>query len=294
MKNSELLKDFPAYTDLFKDSLDLDRIVKDCGTLKTVDNLKAIFSLIDLTTLDVTDTSAKVAGMSKKVNEFAASFPEMPNVASICVYPALVETVKHHLNTRGVGITSVIGGFPASQTCIEVKELETEIAILDGATETDIVMSVGRFLEEQYKTVHSELRDIKELLGKVHLKVILETGALSDEQIYGASVLSIKAGADFIKTSTGKFSPAATVNAVYIMCHAIKAHFQSTGKMVGIKPAGGIATADEALPYYAVVKEVLGEAWLTPKYFRIGASRLANNLLEDIAKMEGKDYQPYF
>lgn len=294
MKASDILKDYPSFDDLQSKSVALESILKNAIQYKTEEHLKTIFSLIDLTSLDVTDTTKKVADMCKKVNSFNESYPDMANVASICIYPALVDTVKHELMAKRVGITSVIGGFPASQTYIEVKELETEIAVLEGATEVDIVMSVGKFLEGKYKKVAREINDISKVLSKAHLKVILETGALSNDQVFLASLLAIRAKADFIKTSTGKFSPAATPMAVYTMCLAIKAQYMQSGKMIGIKPAGGIATAEDALAYYAIVKEVLGDEWLDARYFRIGASRLANNLLEDIALIEGKEFAPHF
>jgi deoxyribose-phosphate aldolase len=205
-------------------------------------------------------------------------------VAAICVYPALVPAVKRSLQLPGVQIAAVGAGFPASQTFIEVKCDECKRAVDAGAQEIDIVISLGTFLAGDHQRVQDEISQIKAAIGHAHLKVILETGALTPEQIHAASQLAIAGGADFIKTSTGKMEPAATPEAAWIMAQVIKAHYLKTGKRIGLKPAGGIVTASDALTYYAIVKDVLGEAWLTPALFRLGASRLANNLLTELSK----------
>ena len=197
----------------------------------------------------------------------------------------MVENVKNELKAKNVRIASVAAGFPASQTFLSVKAAEAELAVSKGANDIDIVISLGKFLEGNFDVVAQEIRIVKEAIADAHLKVILESGLMKDlNDVYKASLIAIQSGADFIKTSTGKESPAATLEAVYVMCKAIKEHYDKTGKQIGIKPAGGIATSEEAFSYYAIVRAVLGEKWLNAKYFRIGASRLANNLLNDIYK----------
>jgi len=251
------------------------------------DLLKNVFGLLDLTTLNSTDTKAKVKEMCLKVNGFKDKFPTFPNVAAVCVYPSLVSTVKSELSVKGIEIASVSAGFPSSQTYLEVKKLETKMAIENGASEIDIVISLGEFLAGNMQLVFDEIASIKNVVGNKHLKVILETGALVDPlKIWEASMISMHAGADFIKTSTGKIQPAATAEASVVMVEAIKQFNKMTGKMVGFKPAGGISNGHEALIYYTIVKQFLGEQWLSPTYFRIGASSLANNLLSEVAFLE--------
>ena len=253
----------------------------------TTENLKLLFSLIDLTSLNTEDNSSKIKSMALKVSEFKKHFADMPNVAAICVYPSMVEHVKSNLTVSGLGIASVGAGFPSSQTFPSVKIDECKQAVTAGATEVDIVLSVGKFFEGDYEFCFNEIKNIKSSIGKNHLKVILESGALkSHKQIWEASILSMEAGADFIKTSTGKQNPAATLDAVYVMTKAIKSFYDITGKKVGIKPAGGVVTSEDALGYYAIVKENLGNEWLNNELFRLGASRLANNLLTDIYKKD--------
>ena len=244
--------------------------------------LTQCLSFIDLTLLNATDTMAKIAAMMEKVNDFPKHFPELLNVAAVCVYPNLASVARQNLRVPEVTIAAVGACFPSSQTFIEVKCDECRRTAEAGADEIDIVISLSAFLAGNYDIMQDEIRQIKKAIGKAHLKVILETGALSPEQIAMASKLSIEAGADFIKTSTGKMEPAATPEAAWMMCHAIKDYFDKTGKKIGFKPAGGIVTAHDAVIYYTIVKTVLGDAWLTPKLFRIGASRLANNLLTEI------------
>ncbi len=245
-------------------------------------------NMIDLTSLNGTDTEEQIVAMTQKVNEFEKAFPGIPNVGAICVYPSMVPVVKKNLVPK-IGIASVAAGFPASQTFIEVKIAETSMAVMEGAGEIDVVISIGKFLSGRYEEVREELQEIKAACRGSHLKVIIETGALgSAANIKKASVLSMSAGADFIKTSTGKIPVAATPEATYIMCSAIKEWYEHTGEQIGYKPAGGIVTTEDAVKHYTIVKEVLGEEWLNNKLFRIGASRLANNLLTDITGKEVK------
>lgn len=266
----------------------LNRIKDIAGSrLSETETLKKCFSLIDLTTLNTTDGYERGKQFAEKVSGFNERYPGMPNVAAICVYPTLVPAVKENLTADTVKLAAVAAGFPSSQTYIDIKLSECEMTIAQGADEIDVVISVGSFLEGDYYTVFSELQQIKEVAGDTHVKVILETGALrSAEEILLASFLAMEAGADFIKTSTGKLEPAATPEAVYIMCKAIKEFHEKTGKKVGIKPAGGVVTSQDALIYYTIVEELLGSEWLYPGLFRLGASRLANNLLSDILESE--------
>lgn len=251
---------------------------------------KQCLSQIDLTSLNGTDTVEEIVAMANKVNDFEVAFPHLPNVGAICVYPAMVPVVKAHL-TENVGIASVAAGFPASQTFIEIKVAETAMAVMEGATEIDVVISIGKFLEGNYQEVFEELTELKAACRDAHLKVILETGALqTGTAIKKASILAMAAGADFIKTSTGKIPVAATLEATYVMCHAIKEWYEKTGVKVSYKPAGGIVTTEDAVKHYTLVKQILGEEWLNNTMFRFGASRLANNLLTSI---EGKEIK-YF
>ncbi|MCQ2348298.1 MAG: deoxyribose-phosphate aldolase [Paludibacteraceae bacterium] len=243
---------------------------------------------IDLTTLNGEDTVAKVETMANKVSDFSKHFPALKNVAAMCVYPALTDVVRANL-PKDIRVACVSAGFPASQTFIEVKVAETALALKAGADEIDIVISVGKFLEGRYQEVFDEISELKAVCGEHHLKVILETGALmTAENIWKASILAMAAGADFIKTSTGKIKVNATPEATYIMCSAIKAWKEQTGAKVGYKPAGGISTTDEAVQHYTLVKEILGSDWLNNQSFRFGASRLANNLLTSIVGSETK------
>lgn len=250
---------------------------------------KFLFNCIDLTTLNTTDSDESVMRFTEKVNKFDEEFPDLKNVAAICVYPNFAQVVKDTLEVEGVHIACVAGGFPSSQTFTEVKVAETALALADGANEIDIVISVGAFLSEDYETMCEEIMEIKETCKERHLKVILETGALKTaSNIKKASILSMYAGADFIKTSTGKMQPAATPEAAYVMCEAIREYYELTGNKIGFKPAGGINTVHDALVYYTIVKEVLGEEWLSNGLFRLGTSRLANLLLSEIKGEEMK------
>ncbi len=254
-----------------------------------LDVKKFLFNCIDLTTLNTTDSDESVMKFTQNVNRFEESYPDLKNVAAICVYPCFAEIVRDTLEVEGVNIACVSAGFPSSQTFTEVKVAETAMAIMDGADEIDIVISVGKFLSGDYETMCDEIAEIKATCKEKHLKVILETGALQTaENIKKASILSMYAGADFIKTSTGKQQPAATPEAAYVMCQAIKEYYEQTGIKVGFKPAGGINCVNDALVYYSIVKEVLGEEWLTNKLFRLGTSRLANLLLSEIVGEELK------
>ncbi len=252
-------------------------------------SLKTIFSLIDLTTLKPTDNSTVIEDMCEKVNTLHKTYLKMPQVAAICVYPSMVENVKKNLKTKNIQIASVAAGFPASQTFLSIKVAESELAVGKGADEIDVVISLGQFLENNYDFIANEIRIIKDAIAPAHLKVIIESGLLpSLNDVYKASVIAINSGADFIKTSTGKEEPAATIEAVYVMCKAIKEHHEKTGVKIGLKPAGGISTAKEVFKYYAVVKHILGDDWLNNKLFRIGASRLANDLIKEIYNFDGK------
>ncbi len=249
--------------------------------------LKTIFSCIDLTSLNTEDSADSIREFVDKVNAFSNTYKDIPQVAAMCVYPVFTPVLKSALKAEGVNIAVVSAGFPSSQTFSDVKKLETERAIGFGANEVDIVISVGEFQDGNYEFVGEEIKLIKNVMKDAHLKVILETGALKDiEEIWFASLLSIESGADFIKTSTGKQQPAATFEAAYIMLNAIKLYHEKTGKKIGFKPAGGISTPEDALVYYQLVKDILGEEWLNNKLFRIGASRLANNLLSQLKTLE--------
>lgn len=248
---------------------------------------KFLLGCIELTTLKATDSEESVLQLTERVNEFDNLYPNLPHVAAICVYPCFANIVSQSLEVEGVEVTCVSGSFPSSQAQIEVKTIETALALKDGATEIDIVMSIGRFLSGDYETLCDEISELKAVCGEQKMKVILETGLLgSAENIKKAAILAMYSGADYIKTSTGKENPAATPEAAYVMCQAIKEYFEKTGIQIGFKPAGGINTVQDALVYYTIVKEVLGEKWLTNQWFRLGTSRLANLLLSDIVGEE--------
>jgi len=292
----ELLKNYDTKVDFEFVSNKVKEITEKSKDYMNVETLKKLFSFLDLTTLGTADTQEKGKLFAENVSNFKNKFPNMPNVAAICVYPSLVKIVKENLKADNVGIASVVGGFPSSQTFLEIKIIETRLAMEAGASEADMVISVGTFLSGDRTLVHKEIKELKKAVGKGHLKVILETGALENlSNIKIASLIAMDAGADFIKTSTGKMEPAATLEAVYVMALAVKEFYARTKKKVGIKPAGGIADAQTALKYYAIMKEVLGEEWLNSDFFRIGASSLANNILSEINKMEGKsEIEKYF
>lgn len=250
----------------------------------TMDVKKFLFGSIELTTLKTTDSDSSVLAFTERVNDFDNEYPDLPHVATICVYPCFAKTVSESLEVDGVEIACVSGSFPSSQARIEVKVAETALAVADGATEIDIVLPVGKFLSGDYEGVCDDIAEMKAACGEsVPMKVILETGALKTaSNIKKASILSMYAGADYIKTSTGKMEPAATPEAAYVMCQAIKEYYDETGIQIGFKPAGGINSVMDAIIYYTIVKEVLGEKWLTNKWLRLGTSRLANMLLSEL------------
>ena len=258
---------------------------------RNADVYKFLLGSIDLTTLATTDSPASVSDFVEKVNTFDNEHPDMPHEAAICVYPNFAQVVRTVLDVSDVRVACVSGAFPSGQSFMEVKIAETSLAVAGGADEIDMVFGVGNYIDGDWEEVCDEIAELKEACRDAHLKVILETGALKTaEAIRNASILSMYSGADFIKTSTGKVYAGASLEAAYVMCLAIKEYFEQTGRRVGFKAAGGVSTTFDAVNYYTVVKEVLGEEWLTPEYFRIGASRLANNLVADIT---GQDIKPF-
>ena len=253
------------------------------------DIYKFLFNCIDLTTLRTTDSPRSVADFTERVNAFDEEHPEMKNVAAICVYPNFAQVVRAVLEVSSVDIACVAGGFPSSQTFPEVKVAEVALAVEAGADEIDIVLNVGDFLDGDYESVADEISEIKHSCREARLKVILESGALKTAgKIRDAAILAMYSGADFIKTSTGKEYPGADLQAAYVMCQCIKEYYDKTGRQVGFKPAGGVRTPEDAVSYYCIVREVLGEKWLTNEFFRLGASGLANNLLTAINGTETK------
>ncbi len=255
----------------------------------TVEVKKFLLNSVELTTLQTTDSEDSVLRFVEKVNEFDSKYPELGHVATVCVYPNFAKICHDTLENENVEIACVSGSFPSSQTFLEVKIAETAMAIHDGATEIDIVMPVGKFLAGDYEGVAEEIEELKAVCGDKKLKVILETGALKTaSNIKKASILAMYAGADYIKTSTGKMEPAATPEAAFVMCQAMKEYYEQTGIQIGFKPAGGMKVVDDALTYYTIVKEILGEKWLTNTMLRLGTSSLANKLLTDILGTETK------
>jgi deoxyribose-phosphate aldolase len=254
--------------------------------------LKLALSMIDLTTLEGKDTEGKVKQMCYKAQNLHDILPGLPTVAAVCVYPTMVATAKAALQGSMVKVASVATGFPSGQTTLEIKLADTKFAVDSGADEIDMVISRGEFLKGNYNYVFDEIATVKEVCGKARLKVIFETGELSTlDNVRRASDIAIYAGADFIKTSTGKISPAATMPVTYVMLEAIRDYFYATGKMVGMKPAGGISTSKSALHYLVMVKETLGNAWLSNEWFRFGASSLANDVLMQLMKEATGVYQ---
>lgn len=267
----------------------VEKILEKKDANKNTDVYKFLFNTVDLTTLKSTDSPASVAAFTERVNAFDEEYPELRNVAAICVYPNFAQIVRAVLEVSSVDIACVSGCFPSSQSFIEVKVAETALAVEGGADEIDIVLNLGNFLDGDYEEVCDEITELKHSARDARLKVILETGALKTaENIRAASILSLYSGADFLKTSTGKEYPGASLEAAYVMCQCIKEYYEKTGRKVGFKCAGGVSTTDDAVAYYTIVKEVLGDEWLTNEWFRIGASRLANNLLSDILGKEIK------
>ena len=253
------------------------------------DVYRLCFNCIDLTTLKTTDSPQSVSNFVERVNAFDEEYPELPNVAAICVYPNFAQVVRTVLDVSKVDIACVSGAFPTAQSFIETKIAETSLAVDGGADEIDIVFNVGNYLDGDWEEVCDEISEQKTACREARLKVIIESGALKTaENIKSASILSLYSGADFLKTSTGKEYPGASLEAAYVMAQCIKEYYEQTGNKVGFKAAGGVSTTEDAVKYYTIIKEVLGEEWLTNEYFRIGASRLANNLLGDILGQEIK------
>ncbi len=261
-------------------------------TESKVEDLKTVLSMIDLTTLEGADTENKVRQLCTKAMHLHENYSDLPTVAAVCVYPTLVKVAKESLKGSGVKVASVATAFPAGQSTLEVKIADTKYAVDNGADEIDMVISRGKFHEGEYNFVFDEIATIKEACGKARLKVILETGELGTfDAVRRVSDIAMYAGADFIKTSTGKISPAATMPVVLCMLEAIRDYYFETGRMVGMKPAGGISTAKSALHYLVMVKEVMGEDWLNNHWFRFGASRLANDVLMQLVKQKTGNYQ---
>ena len=279
-------------TDL--DDAQVQQAVKTIIAEKTLANdtpevKKFLFGSIELTTLSTTDSDTSVMAFVDRVKRFDSAYPQLPHVAAVCVYPCFAEVASETLEVEGVEVTCVSGSFPSSQAVIEVKVAETALALRDGATEIDIVMPVGKFLSGNYEELCDDIAELKQVCGDKAMKVILETGDLKTaSNIKKASLLAMYAGADYIKTSTGKEKISATPEAAYVMCQAIKEYYEKTGIQIGFKPAGGINTVMDAIIYYTIVKEVLGEKWLTNKWLRLGTSRLANLLLSEINGEETK------
>lgn len=250
---------------------------------------KFLLGSVELTSLRTTDNEENILAMVEKVNRFDKEYPELPHVATICTYPNFAKLVSESLEVDGVQVVNVSGSFPSSQTFIEVKVAEASLAVKDGATEIDIVMPVGKYLSGDYEGVADEIGEQKQACGECPMKVILETGCLpSMSDVKKASIIAMYAGADYIKTSTGKEKVSATPEAAYVMCQAIKEYYDQTGIQIGLKPAGGINTVRDAVTYYTIVKEVLGEKWLTNKWFRMGTSRLTNLLISELVGREVK------
>lgn len=268
---------------------EVERIVAE--KLPENDNLETrrfLLGSVELTSLHTTDTEEEILAMTEKVNKFDSDYPDLPHVAAICVYPAFTELVAQSLEIDGVEITNVCGNFPSSQSRMEVKIAETQLAVADGATNVDIVLPVGKFLSGDYEGVSDDINELKQVCGEeVPMKVILEVcdlGSLSN--VKKAALLSMYAGADYVKTSTGKEKSGATPESVYVMCQAIKEYYDKTGIQIGLKPAGGINSVRDALTYYTILKEVCGEKWLTNYWFRLGTSRLTNTLINEIVGKE--------
>lgn len=257
-----------------------------------VEGLKLALSMIDLTTLEGKDTPGKVKQLCYKALHLHENLDNIPTVAAVCVYPTYVKIAKNELKGSDIQVASVATAFPSGQSSLDTKLMDTKFAVEQGADEIDMVISRGEFLAGEYNFVFDEIASIKEACGKAHLKVILETGELDTlANVRKASEIAMYAGADFIKTSTGKIQPAATMPVTYVMLDAIKDYYLKTGKMIGMKPAGGISTSKIALQYLVMLNEVLGEKWMNNKYFRFGASSLANDILMQLVKSETGFYQ---
>lgn len=254
--------------------------------------LRMTLSMIDLTTLEGQDTPGKVRQLSQKAMHLHDSLPGLPHVAAVCVYPTMVRVAKKALGNADINVASVATAFPSGMSALDIKLADTRMAVDEGADEIDMVISRGAFLAGEYAYVFDEIAAVKEACGAAHLKVILETGELGTlDRVRRASVLAMHAGADFIKTSTGKVQPAATMPVTYVMLQAIKDYYRETGRMVGMKPAGGISKSKLALHYLVMLRETLGNAWMTPEWFRFGASSLANDVLMQLQRQATGVYQ---
>jgi deoxyribose-phosphate aldolase len=289
-KYDEALSKYNCNVDEAAVAAALKKIVEERVPKNNTEKIKKfLFSCVCMTTLTTQDSAESVLRLVEKVNNFAHEYPDMPHVATVVTYPRFAKLVAESLEVEGVIPTVVSGAFPSSQALIEIKVAETKLAVNDGAKNVDIVMHVGEFLAGDYETVCDEISEQKAACGDVPMKVILETGDLLNlSNVKKAALLSMYAGADYIKTSTGKEKVGATPEAVYVMCQAIKEYYEETGIMIGLKPAGGINTVKDAITYYSIVEEVLGEKWLTNYYFRLGTSRLPNLVLSDLAGKEVK------
>lgn len=292
MEYIEKLNEYAPAWDAERVDAEVARIREIAARNHNAEVYKFCYSAIDLTTLSCNDSATSVTEFARKAAAFYERYPQIPNVASICVYPAFVETVGVAVDGTPMRITSVAGGFPAAQTFLEVKALEVAMAVENGADEVDIVLNVGRMLTGEYNEAANEVEVIRsEMDSDIVLKVIIESGALKTPGlIRKASLLSMLAGADFVKTSTGKIDVAATPEAALTMCQAIRDYYEKTGRKVGFKAAGGVRTAEDAALYYTIVEEVLGKEWLTTDLFRIGASSAANNILSSIEGVPVKYY----
>ena len=290
-KWEEALAKYPLDVDDAAVQTAVRRIIGEKAHLNDTPEVKRfLFGSIELTSLKPTDSDESILAMTERVNQFDEAYPALPHVATICVYPNFAKVVSESLEVEGIGVACVSGGFPSSQTFAEVKVAETALAIADGATEIDIVLPVGKFLAGDMEGVCDDIQELKAVCGsEVPMKVILETGSLkTGSHIKRAAILAMYAGADYIKTSTGKEAVSATPEAAYVMCQAIREYYDETGIQIGFKPAGGINSVMDAINYYTIVKEVLGEQWLTNRWFRIGTSRLANLLLSELLGQETK------
>lgn len=279
----KLIKSCPSDSEIRKG---LKKINSSVSTMDAPDKhlMMNLLNMIDLTSLNTTDNKSHIIHFTGKVNSFSGRFSNIPNIAAICVFPNFVAVVKEKLTAKGVKIASVAGSFPTSQTFRSLKVTECRMAVEAGADEIDIVIPVGAFLGNDFVSVIEEIREIKGAIGSRQLKVIIESGLLGDfEHIFKASMIAMDAGADFIKTSTGKTPISATPETAYVMCRAISDFYSETGIKVGFKAAGGISTAEDAVAYYHIVKSCLGDEWLNNSLFRIGASKLANNILSEIS-----------
>ncbi len=262
---------------------EVEKILSKAGEYDTPEVRRFLLSSIDLTTLSTEDNETSVTAFTRRVNDFEEQYPQYPHVAAICVYSNFAEVVKTNLDVEGVDVCVVAGCFPSSQTFQAVKVADVAMAVESGADEVDIVLNVGNFLDKNYEDVCDEIIELKHAARGARLKVILETGCLkSAELIRNASLLAMYSEADFIKTSTGKIYPGASPEAAYVMCQCIKEYYETTGRKVGFKAAGGVRTTQDALGYYAIVKSLLGDEWLNNDLFRLGASSLANNVLSSL------------